>query len=733
MGGKMIGFINGRMSLGARLVLLTALFAAPVVLLQTAFATYSWRDISFLERELLGVDTLRRTWPAFIKVARQDGEPPARGGVGRAEAEALNAGSEWTRFVITSDRDRVSAGAALISAMADGSNLTLDRDLERFYLSDVTTVRLPALVEATHQLGGTATGLADTPVQANRLVAAYERVAAAAEDLDSAFAKAIRTNPSPAARQSLREARASLARAVESTLRGRELGGEPPAIEGLFQVSDQVWTTSRDELDRLLRAERDRLVRDLTLSVIVVALSVAAALALALVIHRGVTNRISRLMSAMSRLIGGDLSTDVPHLDHRNEIGRIAHTILAFKDSLIERARLEEESVAASRAKSEFLGNISHEIRTPLNGVVGAASALSHTRLDADQRAMVELICASGLTVERLLADVLDLSKIEAGGLQLELAPFDARQVITDATQLFAARAAEKGVDLTLDLADNLRGGFEGDAVRLAQVVSNLVSNAIKFTEQGRVSVRAAIVPSEAAGGCCGLRVVVRDTGAGFDQALAPYLFERFTQADSSISRRYGGSGLGLSICKAIIDMMGGEIGVSSAVGAGSEFRITVPLRRVAEHETVAPAAVEPAAEQGDRPPCILLVEDHEVNRTIVEMLLAPLGVELVMACDGQEGVDRFEERAFDFVLMDMQMPVMDGLAATRKMRSLERKRVSPRTPIVMLTANVSPEHQLAAMAAGADSHLAKPINRERLWEVIVGRGTGGFGYASAP
>ncbi len=728
--GEIFRFINGRMSIGARLVLLTILFAAPIVVLQTWIVVQNSREIDFLNRELDGAAYLADLWPVFVDTTRG-----ARAGdrllgeESRVGADRFHAASEWTRFVATSDRDAVPAGAVLIARVADGSNLTLDRDLRRFYLSDVATVGLPNLMAATSRLAEIRADSYKTPARAKRATAIYQRVETAAEELDSAFTKAIRDNPSPVMRGALIRERDAVATAVKKTLRDRaaieEGSGAPPDVDGLLSVSDHAWRASHEELSTLLRRERDRLARTLVLNLLGVTVSVVAALALAFAIHRGVTQRISAILGAMSRLLRGDLQVEVPHLDDRNETGSLAHTVLALKESLVARARLEEASIAAARAKTEFLGNISHEIRTPLNGVVGVASALVHTQLTADQRAMVDLICASGQTVERLLADVLDISKIESGGLQLELAPFDLKQVVADAVRLFSARAAEKGVALVLELDDSLDGAFEGDAIRLGQVLSNLVSNAIKFTDHGVVTVTATVNLSGVRGGCSELVAFVRDTGLGFDEALGPYLFERFTQADSSISRRYGGSGLGLSICKAIIDMMGGDIRVESAIGKGSEFRVTVPLRRMARAKGADETTADSFEDAQARPPRILLVEDHEVNRAVVDLLLAPLGVELVMAHDGQEGVRRFEEASFDLVLMDIQMPVMDGLAATRRMRDLERERAAPRTRIVMLTANVSPEHQLVAMAAGADAHLAKPINRERLWDVVMGQDAG--------
>ncbi|MBS0296951.1 MAG: response regulator [Proteobacteria bacterium] len=377
-------------------------------------------------------------------------------------------------------------------------------------------------------------------------------------------------------------------------------------------------------------------------------------------------------------------------------------------------ARAEAE--AANQAKSEFLANMSHEIRTPLNGVIGVAAALARGDLAPAHREMVELILTSGQTLERVVSDVLDFSKIEAGRLDLEIRPFDLRRETEGLLDLFRGRAEEKGLAFEAVYGSGAHGWFEGDAVRIKQVLGNLLSNAVKFTAKGRV--RVAIDLDDASGGdLAALRIEVSDTGIGFDEAFARRVFQRFSQADGSITRQFGGTGLGLSICRALVEMMGGEILADSEPGQGARFRLRIPLKRVAERwaEDVRPALSAAGADPA-RPLRVLLAEDHHINQRVVELILAPAGVELTKVENGADALHALSLAEFDLVLMDMQMPVMDGVAATRAIRALEAAAPHrPRTPVVMLSANAMRQHREEAFAAGADLHLAKPVTAASL------------------
>jgi signal transduction histidine kinase/FixJ family two-component response regulator len=385
--------------------------------------------------------------------------------------------------------------------------------------------------------------------------------------------------------------------------------------------------------------------------------------------------------------------------------------------ALVEEARRSAE--AADRAKSEFLANISHEIRTPLNGVLGLSSLLATTELTAAQREMVAIIEASARTLNVLLSDVLDLAKIEAGRIELESIPFAPADCVRHVRGLFAPAAAEKGLSFVAEIADDLEVRVLGDPTRLTQILTNLCSNAVKFTRTGGVSFRAWV---DRAGGSERHCFEVTDTGVGMSAEATQRLFQRFVQGDGSISRSFGGTGLGLAISRTLARLMGGDVTVRSLLGVGSTFTLTIALPPW--------TGVEDAAPQGDiadggsglsalgRRPRVLLVEDHPVNRRVIELILGDFAV-LECAEDGSLGLAAYRAGAFDVVLMDMQMPVMDGLEATQEIRRFERGEGRGRTPIIVLSANALKEHVDMALAAGADFHLAKPVNAPDLLEAV--------------
>ncbi len=395
----------------------------------------------------------------------------------------------------------------------------------------------------------------------------------------------------------------------------------------------------------------------------------------------------------------------------------VLKNITARKQSEVAIMRARDAAEAANRAKSEFLANMSHEIRTPLNGVMGVASALAQTPLTEAQAEMVDLIETSGQTLEAILADVLDLARVEAGRLELKVEPFDLGDCLTSAAALFRPAVEGKGLGFDIDIAPEARGVFVGDAVRIRQVISNLLSNAVKFTSAGRLGLKASAL--DEAGDRTRLTLTVSDTGIGFLPEVKARLFERFQQADGSITRRYGGTGLGLAISRALAEAMGGDLQAESTPGEGATFTFTLRLDRADPSHAAAPAA--PATlSHGEREPRVLLAEDHAINRKVVELLLGQVGVDLVCVENGAEAVDAAAAGSFDLILMDMQMPVMDGLTAIRAIRQDERARRASPTPIWGLSANALPEHIAASMAAGADGHLTKPISGAALLQVLA-------------
>ena len=409
----------------------------------------------------------------------------------------------------------------------------------------------------------------------------------------------------------------------------------------------------------------------------------------------------------------------------RDEQGRVVRVVNVMRN--IDQAkrgelnlqRARDAAEAANRAKSEFLANMSHEIRTPLNGVMGVASALGASELSDGQREMVGLITSSAETLESLLSDVLDLARIESGRLELKSEDFDLTQSVRDVAALFEPSAQAKGLKLTVESAPAAAGRFSGDAPRIRQVLSNLVSNAVKFTASGAVTIRLGARPTDDGGAAISLSVA--DTGIGFDAEVGQRLFERFEQADGSITRRYGGTGLGLAISRSLAEAMGGVLAATSSPGHGSTFTFDLTLPRAAqadrEHDLRRPDAA-PAADLSRLH--VLLAEDHPTNRRVVELILGAAGVKLTCVENGAEAVEAWSAGDFDLILMDMQMPVMDGLTATRAIREQEAGAGKARTPIYSLTANAMPEHIRESAAAGADGHLTKPISSEALLRTVA-------------
>jgi signal transduction histidine kinase/ActR/RegA family two-component response regulator len=403
---------------------------------------------------------------------------------------------------------------------------------------------------------------------------------------------------------------------------------------------------------------------------------------------------------------------------------------------MVRRARRAAlDLIASNRAQSEFLANMSHEIRTPLNGVVAVAGALERTDLTERQAELVKIIRSSGETLERLLSDVLDLSKIETGAVAIESEPFHLGEVVRGVAALCGSRAEEKGVALLVEVSPAAERLVVGDVVRVKQILTNLASNAVKFTHAGRVLLRAT--PGRAEGSW---RLEVEDTGVGFDPADKAKIFGRFQQADGSVTRRYGGSGLGLSISRQLVELMGGTLDCDSRPGAGSIFTVDLPLPaaeappvntprpaafaadrlEAAPPRPAPPAAVaEPQETFAERRLRVLLADDHPTNRTVVEVLLSDIDLDLVSVENGLQACEAFEAGRFDVVLMDMQMPVMDGLNAVRRLRTYERRTRATPALVVMLTANAMREHQDLSIAAGADLHLAKPIEAAKLFAAL--------------
>lgn len=388
------------------------------------------------------------------------------------------------------------------------------------------------------------------------------------------------------------------------------------------------------------------------------------------------------------------------------EKDRLTTELMEARQRVEEMARIE----ATRRVKSDFLAMMSHEIRTPMNGVLGMAEVLLTMGLNEAQAQCAGVIKSSSEALLGILSDILDFSKIEAGQLKVESTVIPIREMLQEAANLFQLSAAGKGLDLQIHIAPLVPSHIRADGLRIRQIVLNLLGNALKFTPQGRVELRVDLEPID--NEVQSLRISVSDTGIGIDRAGLERLFQPFTQAEDSTTRRFGGTGLGLAISKRLVELLGGQIHVESELGKGSKFWFELPVAAVA----IPTPSIKSVCPIGRRKNVhVLLVEDNEVNQLVATLMLDSIGCSWTWAPNGAKAIDLNQSAYFDLILMDCNMPVMDGFEAARHIRSQSRHQ----PPIVALTANVSRDAIEKCLAAGMDGHLAKPIRLQELEKVI--------------
>ena len=733
-----------RLRYAPKFLLLSLLIAVPLGVLTTLWLTEIGRRLDDARQELRGVTYLTGLRGLLEPLAEAETRAAVAGGrddgsalterlemaaasvdaVDRRVGRRLGTTDLWTALRVrvvhpaVSPRMLIAETSALVSHVGDASRLTLDPQLESYYLIDAVVVRLPTLARHLNALGVRLIREASGSGSDHAEALVSLRLAETEKDaLDRGHAVAFRATPGlrPAVEPALMATWAAVERLAALA---RQTGPPAPVDEVILRHDEAVaavwahYDRAADALARQLRGRIGSLETHRALLLALVAGVVAVVIYLWLGFYVSLRGAVQALEGSARGMQSGDFGAPV-RVAGQDELTRVVD---AF-NTVAHRLREEwSRAEAATRAKSQFLAVMSHEIRTPMNGVLGMAHLLLDTPLSDSQRRQVEVLRDSGQALLAILNDILDFSKMEAGRLELVADDFDLARVVGSVQALMMPRAREKGLFLHADVAPDVPTALRGDAGRVRQVLLNLVGNAIKFTEAGevRVDVMLAGPPTERVP----LRIAVSDTGIGIAPEAQAQLFREFTQVDTSATRRFGGTGLGLAICRRIVQAMGGEIGVESEPGAGAIFMVAIELERA--H---APLPVESETPAGVVTPLrILLAEDHPVNRQVALGLLARHGHNVDVVADGAAAMEAARGGDYDVILMDVHMPVMDGIEASRMIRQFPG--AAGRVPIVGLSASVLKDETDLCFAAGMDEFLAKPIDPAALARVLARHGT---------
>jgi signal transduction histidine kinase/ActR/RegA family two-component response regulator len=495
-----------------------------------------------------------------------------------------------------------------------------------------------------------------------------------------------------------------------------------PDVRAAYGRLAQERTRMTDAADGLLGAfenlRRARVRQLLLLLGTIAGLDLLILLVGLWVVNAHIAGPIRKLQEATGKVRAGEFTHRV-EVDTNDEISDLARSFNEMSEEVgrlmkvvaAEKQRAED----AAKTQGEFLANISHELRTPMNGIIGMTDLALQTRLTTEQEDYLQTARTSAQTLLAILNDILDFSKIEARQMELHRAEFNLHECAQNAVRALAAVASTKGLKLTSTLCPSLPERVSGDEGRVRQIVTNLIGNAIKFTSEGHVALEVKLQDQNSSEYV--LHFTVRDTGIGIDPAKQSVIFEPFRQADASTTREFGGTGLGLTICAQLVQLMGGRIWVESAPGVGSTFHFTARVQKVATAVKTAEAPRASAGEPG-RPRRILLAEDNPVNRKLAMRVLEKQGHVVVVAVDGQEALEKFSDQQFDVILMDVQMPRMGGFEATAQIRIMELER-GGQTPIIALTAHAMEGDRERCLKAGMDDYMSKPIKPEELREMV--------------